>query len=127
VFGAGGDRDRSKRQLLGNAATLADVAIVTSDNPRTESPDGIIAEILAGFADQDQNQQPIAIVDRSAAIRHALEMASPGDCVVIAGKGHETTQTIGTARLPFDDRVVVANHLDALLSNDSTPLEKMPA
>jgi UDP-N-acetylmuramoyl-L-alanyl-D-glutamate--2,6-diaminopimelate ligase len=127
VFGAGGDRDRSKRQLLGNAATLADVAIVTSDNPRTESPDGIIAEILAGFSDQDQNQHPIAIVDRSAAIRHALEMASPGDCVVIAGKGHETTQTIGTARLPFDDRVVVANHLDALLSNDSTPLEKMPA
>jgi UDP-N-acetylmuramoyl-L-alanyl-D-glutamate--2,6-diaminopimelate ligase len=125
VFGAGGDRDRSKRPLLGKAATLADLAIVTSDNPRTENPKHILEEILSGFRESDQ--QPVAIVDRAAAIRHALEIAQPGDCVIVAGKGHETTQTIGTTRLPFDDRDVVANTLDALGSNDSTTRIKIPA
>jgi len=109
VFGAGGDRDRKKRPLLGEAAAHADFAIVTSDNPRTEPPQSIIEDIVAGF--------PIGFSqfhiepDRRRAIEFALSEAREGDCVLIAGKGHEREQIVGTERLPFDDRAVVQDLL----------------
>lgn len=110
VFGAGGDRDREKRPLMGRAALHAEVQIVTSDNPRSEVPERIIEEILAGMA----GARPIVEVDRSVAIRRALELAVPGDCVLVAGKGHEQEQIIGAERLPFDDRQVVRQWLSRL-------------
>jgi UDP-N-acetylmuramoyl-L-alanyl-D-glutamate--2,6-diaminopimelate ligase len=108
LFGAGGDRDRRKRPEMGRiAARGADVAIVTSDNPRTEDPDAIIDDIEAGM----NGTAHLRLVDRRVAIDRALRMAQPGDCVLLAGKGHETYQVIGTERLPFDERAIV---LDAL-------------
>lgn len=104
VFGAGGDRDRSKRPLLGAAANSADVAVVTSDNPRSEDPAGIIDEILVGLA--DDRCEAFVEPDRAAAIARAIAVAEPGDAVLIAGKGHETTQTFGERVIPFDDRLV---------------------
>jgi UDP-N-acetylmuramoyl-L-alanyl-D-glutamate--2,6-diaminopimelate ligase len=105
VFGCGGDKDRGKRPIMGEVASrLADVAVLTSDNPRSEEPMGIIEEIRAGAAGP---AYLIAEPDRRAAIELALSRAAPGDVVVIAGKGHETTQTIGGTVRPFDDRVVV--------------------
>ncbi|MBW3558567.1 MAG: UDP-N-acetylmuramoyl-L-alanyl-D-glutamate--2,6-diaminopimelate ligase [Proteobacteria bacterium] len=99
VFGAGGDRDRAKRPLMGAAAIRgADVAIVTDDNPRSEAPETIRAEILAGAPGA------LEIGDRRQAIREAVAMLRPGDVLVIAGKGHEQGQTIGSEILPFDDR-----------------------
>ena len=107
VYGCGGDRDRSKRGPMGRAvARGADIAIVTSDNPRSESPASIIDEVVRGLAVDDP--RPIVEVDRRAAIARAIALASPGDVVVIAGKGHETGQTIGDTQHPFDDRVVAA-------------------
>lgn len=106
VFGCGGDRDRSKRPLMGRAAsTLADLVLLTSDNPRGEEPAAIISEILAGLADGTAHE---VIQDRRAAIRRAIEVAGEGDIVLIAGKGHETYQEIAGARFPFDDREVAA-------------------
>lgn len=109
VFGAGGDRDKSKRGLMGRAVeAAADVAVVTSDNPRGESPRAIIEQVVAGF------EQPAAatpIVDRRQAIVRALEEAQPGDCVLIAGKGHETYQIVGEERFDFDDREVASRWL----------------
>jgi UDP-N-acetylmuramoyl-L-alanyl-D-glutamate--2,6-diaminopimelate ligase len=108
VFGCGGDRDRGKRPIMGEiAARLADRVWVTSDNPRSEPPEAIIDEVVVGVrragADQARYaRQP----DRRAAIAAALEWARPGDTVVIAGKGHETYQIVGSAVLPFDDRAV---------------------
>jgi UDP-N-acetylmuramoyl-L-alanyl-D-glutamate--2,6-diaminopimelate ligase len=118
VFGAGGDRDRGKRPLMGEiAARLADVVIVTSDNPRSEQPDAIIAEILAGAAGaaQPRGARPIAsIPDRRAAIFRAIAVAAPGDVVVIAGKGHEQGQEFADGRkLPFDDVEVAREELRA--------------
>jgi UDP-N-acetylmuramoyl-L-alanyl-D-glutamate--2,6-diaminopimelate ligase len=101
VFGAGGDRDRTKRPLLGRAAALADVPIVTSDNPRSEDPLQIIDDILAGLRALDR--EPAIEPDRAAAIQTAIELARPGDCILIAGKGHEREQIVGDRRLPFDD------------------------
>jgi UDP-N-acetylmuramoyl-L-alanyl-D-glutamate--2,6-diaminopimelate ligase len=104
VFGAGGDRDRGKRPRMGEVtARLADQVVVTSDNPRSEDPDAIIAEIVAGAGDREAL---VVEPDRRAAIATALGSARPGDLVVIAGKGHETTQTIGERVRDFDDRVV---------------------
>jgi UDP-N-acetylmuramoyl-L-alanyl-D-glutamate--2,6-diaminopimelate ligase len=104
VFGAGGDRDRGKRPLMGAVAEQgADVAIVTSDNPRTESPGTIVDEILAGM----KRGRAVRIVDRREAIAHALAIAAPEDIVLLAGKGHETYQVIGTEKLPFDEREIV--------------------
>lgn len=111
VFGAGGDRDRQKRPLMGAAALHADVQIVTSDNPRTEAPERIIEDILAGMC----TARPLVEVDRRTAIRRALELAGPGDCVLVAGKGHEQEQIIGAERLPFDDRQVVREVLGRLI------------
>lgn len=105
VFGAGGDRDRGKRPLMGAVAErFADVAIVTSDNPRTESPDAIIDEIVTGMTPG----RYVRITDRRAAIERALRLAAPEDVILLAGKGHETYQILGTERLPFDERQVVA-------------------
>ena len=107
VFGAGGDRDRAKRPLLGKAAQLADVSIVTSDNPRSEDPRQIIDEIVGGMADCN----PTIELDRADAIARALRIAQPGDSVLIAGKGHECEQIVGDLRLPFDDRQVARSVL----------------
>ena len=109
VFGAGGDRDRSKRPKLGRAALLADVAIVTSDNPRTENPAAIIDEIFSGMRGTDC--QVIVEQDRREAIFKSLQMAAPGDCILIAGKGHENEQVIGRERFPFDDRQITREFL----------------
>jgi UDP-N-acetylmuramoyl-L-alanyl-D-glutamate--2,6-diaminopimelate ligase len=110
VFGCGGDRDRTKRPLMGRiAADLADVAVVTSDNPRGEDPDRIIEEVVAGAPGRLEVEP-----DRAAAIRQALEAARPGDVVLIAGKGHEQGQEIDGRILPFDDRDVAREALRAL-------------
>lgn len=101
VFGAGGDRDAGKRPLMGKAVEAgADLAVLTNDNPRTEDPQAIIKEILSGFERPDAAQ---VIPDRAKAIGWALSQAQPGDCVLIAGKGHETHQIIGKKRIHFDD------------------------
>jgi UDP-N-acetylmuramoyl-L-alanyl-D-glutamate--2,6-diaminopimelate ligase len=110
-FGCGGDRDRSKRPVMGEVATrLADVAILTSDNPRSEAPDAIARDVLAGVT--GDRTAPVVELDRRAAIRHALQVAGAGDVVVIAGKGHETGQTAGGVTVPFDDRVVATEELE---------------
>jgi len=108
LFGAGGDRDRSKRPLMGQAAVRgADAVIVTSDNPRTEDPDRIIDDIEAGMAGASH----VRIADRREAIRRAIVMLEPGDVLLLAGKGHETYQEVGTARIPFDERDIVRDML----------------
>jgi UDP-N-acetylmuramoyl-L-alanyl-D-glutamate--2,6-diaminopimelate ligase len=119
VFGAGGDRDKTKRPRLGQAAASADLAVLTSDNPRTEDPQAIIAEILAGFA--GQRRRPCVEPDRKCAIRWALQHAGPGDVVLIAGKGHETEQIIGAERQPFDDREVARECLNDLYPSHPGP------
>ena len=107
VFGCGGDRDRGKRPIMGEiAARLSDRAWVTSDNPRSEHPRAIVDEIVTGLSRVWPDPARYAtIADRRAAIRDALAWARPGDTVLIAGKGHETYQIIGSELLPFDDRV----------------------
>jgi len=115
VFGCGGDRDRGKRPLMGEAAATADLAVLTSDNPRSEEPLAIIAEVLpglerAGAARRDASQARagasgyVVEPDRRQAILLAVEAARPGDAVLIAGKGHEAVQVVGAERRPFDDR-----------------------
>ena len=117
VFGAGGDRDRAKRPEMGAAAArLADRVIVTSDNPRSEDPEQIISEIIAGMGRAPDRRDP----DRRLALRHALSTALGGDTVLVAGKGHETSQTIGGERLAFDDRTVVCEEI-ARLGACATP------
>jgi UDP-N-acetylmuramoyl-L-alanyl-D-glutamate--2,6-diaminopimelate ligase len=113
VFGCGGDRDREKRPLMGAiAARLSDACVVTSDNPRSEDPAAIVAEIAAGMSERDDVQVE---VDRRAAIRGALEIAGGGDTVVIAGKGHEQGQEFeGGRKIPFDDRDVAREELQVL-------------
>lgn len=113
VFGCGGDRDRAKRPLMARAAVAgADHVIVTSDNPRSEDPEAIIADILPGL--RDGNATSEVEVDRRAAIRRAVTAARPGDVVVIAGKGHESGQEFADVTLPFDDRAVAAEELRTL-------------
>jgi UDP-N-acetylmuramoyl-L-alanyl-D-glutamate--2,6-diaminopimelate ligase len=110
VFGCGGDRDRAKRPLMGRIANeLADVAIVTSDNPRSEDPAAIIDEVLAG-AGAGLEVEP----DRAVAIGRALALAGDGDVVVVAGKGHEQGQEFAGRVVPFDDREVVREALRGL-------------
>jgi len=116
VFGCGGDRDPGKRPLMGAAAEqLADRVIVTDDNPRTEDPDRIVSAILAGM---QHPRAAMVIRDRRAAIVHALAEAEAGDIVLIAGKGHEDYQIVGTERFPFSDREAAYQFL---YSNDGTP------
>lgn len=116
VFGCGGDRDRTKRPLMGAiAGKIADLTVVTSDNPRTEDPDAIIADILAGLTPLKLRHYPadtvdvdargfMTVPDRRTAIRCAIRLTGPNDTVLIAGKGHETYQIIGRRETPFDDR-----------------------
>jgi UDP-N-acetylmuramoyl-L-alanyl-D-glutamate--2,6-diaminopimelate ligase len=104
VFGAGGDRDRGKRAPMGDIAVrLADLAIATSDNPRTEDPERILDEVEAGMRAKPHER----VTERRRAIARALELARPGDTVLLAGKGHETYQVIGTEKQHFDEREVV--------------------
>jgi len=111
VFGAGGQRDSQKRPLMGRAVEkAANIAILTNDNPRHEDPTAIFRDVLAGFVNRDTVQ---VIPDRATAIHRALSLAEPGDCVLIAGKGHETCQIIGNDRLPLDDREVAREWLYA--------------
>jgi UDP-N-acetylmuramoyl-L-alanyl-D-glutamate--2,6-diaminopimelate ligase len=114
VFGAGGDRDRGKRPAMGRiAGELSDVAIVTSDNPRSEDPDAIIAEVVAGMTARDG---VVTEPDRRTAIDRAVRMADEGDVVVIAGKGHEQGQEFADGRkVPFDDVAVAREALRARL------------
>jgi UDP-N-acetylmuramoyl-L-alanyl-D-glutamate--2,6-diaminopimelate ligase len=122
VFGCGGDRDRGKRPLMGEiAARLCDVVVVTSDNPRTEEPSAILNEVIGGIERTNLKKLPevqlknrsgyYAEVDRREAIRVALRAARPGDSVLIAGKGHEDYQILGTTKIHFDDREVVREEL----------------
>jgi UDP-N-acetylmuramoyl-L-alanyl-D-glutamate--2,6-diaminopimelate ligase len=114
VFGCGGDRDRGKRPMMGAvAADLADLAVVTSDNPRSEDPDAIIAEIVAGIPAAARAEIDV-VGDRAAAITKAVSAAGPGDVVVIAGKGHETYQILPHGTIDFDDREVARRALETL-------------
>ena len=109
VVGGAGDRDATKRPLLGAAAARADLAVITSDNPRSEDPASLVEQVVAGT--RDGRARVLAEVDRQAAIRLAIDHASPGDVVLILGKGHETYQDFGTRVVPFDDREVAASWL----------------
>jgi UDP-N-acetylmuramoyl-L-alanyl-D-glutamate--2,6-diaminopimelate ligase len=129
VFGAGGDRDRAKRPIMGGvAARDSDLAFLTSDNPRSEDPEAIIDDVLGGIDAGRDNAGVVVETDRRAAIRRALDAAMPGDIVVIAGKGHETYQEIAGERLPFDDaseaRLALADRFSSdpstWVSNDVT-------
>jgi UDP-N-acetylmuramoyl-L-alanyl-D-glutamate--2,6-diaminopimelate ligase len=114
VFGAGGDRDPGKRASMGAiAAELADLVVVTDDNPRSEDPGAIRREILTGAAEVGAKAEVVEIGDRREAIRRAVNWAGPGDVVLIAGKGHETGQSAGGEVRPFDDRVELARALEA--------------
>jgi UDP-N-acetylmuramoyl-L-alanyl-D-glutamate--2,6-diaminopimelate ligase len=114
VLGAGGDRDHGKRPLMGAAAaSIADLVIVTDDNPRSENPAAIRAAVLGGAS--PGTGAAIEIGDRREAITHAVSIAHRGDTVVIAGKGHERGQEIAGAVHPFDDREVLASAIDEKL------------
>ena len=110
VFGCGGDRDASKRSIMGGVALEADYAIVTSDNPRTENPDDIIADIVSGMGAGEGRYE--VVPDRREAIARAIAYANEGDSVLIAGKGHENYQIIGSEVRHFDDREVAAEELE---------------
>lgn len=113
VFGCGGDRDRAKRPLMGEAAAAdADVVVLTSDNPRSEDPRSIVDAVLEGAG--SALVPAIVELDRRSALRIAFSSARPGDVVLVAGKGHEQGQTIGNVMVPFDDRAVAREELEAL-------------
>jgi len=121
VFGCGGDRDRTKRPLMGAVAgRLSDLILVTSDNPRGEDPAGIIEQIMRGLTPdtrRDASQRVMTFIDRREAIARAVQLARPGDLVLIAGKGHEKFQVIGDRVLPFDDVAVARESLGRRRSN----------
>jgi UDP-N-acetylmuramoyl-L-alanyl-D-glutamate--2,6-diaminopimelate ligase len=122
VLGCGGDRDRAKRPMMGAAAaSLADVAILTSDNPRSEDPLAILASMLDGVLSVPQAERARVILepDRAGAIAQAVGLAAPGDVIVVAGKGHETGQYVAGAVLPFDDRKVTAAVLERVAKGES--------
>lgn len=111
VFGCGGDRDTSKRAIMGEiAGKIADYTIITSDNPRTEDPEKIVSQIEEGI--KNTKGKYIAIVDRIEAMKHAIKMARKDDIVVFAGKGHETYQIIGNEKHPFDERKIIKDIID---------------
>jgi UDP-N-acetylmuramoyl-L-alanyl-D-glutamate--2,6-diaminopimelate ligase len=131
VLGCGGDRDRAKRPMMGAAAaSLADVAILTSDNPRSEDPLAILAAMLDGVLSVPQEDRARLIVepDRAAAIAQAVSVAAAGDVIVVAGKGHETGQYVAGKVLPFDDRQVTEAALrQAALRQAAPPAHREPA
>ncbi len=111
VFGCGGDRDRGKRPIMGEiAASLSDIVVVTSDNPRSESPETIVSEILAGVPKDLSSSKVLVEIDRRKAIQRAFELSGSNDVILIAGKGHESYQILGDKRIPFDD-VAIAGEL----------------
>ena len=113
VCGAGGNRDHGKRPLMAQAAAeRSDILVLTSDNPRLEDPEAILTDMRAGL-DDSQLERTITVTDRREAIARAVAEARPGDVILLAGKGHETTQTIGTVEYHFDDREEIANALKA--------------
>ncbi|GAB6273152.1 MAG: UDP-N-acetylmuramoyl-L-alanyl-D-glutamate--2,6-diaminopimelate ligase [Peptococcaceae bacterium] len=115
VFGCGGDRDRTKRAVMGEiAARYSDLPVITSDNPRTEDPAQIMAAIEKGVLKRIKKGDYLVVADRGEAIRQALALAGKNDVVVIAGKGHEDYQIIGTQKYPFDDRQEVIKNLKAM-------------
>ena len=115
VFGCGGDRDNSKRPIMGElAAKFSDVVIATSDNPRTENPEKILDEIEVGIGDKAHER----IVDRRAAIFRAIELAEAGDIVLILGKGHETYQILNTGTIHFDDREVATEAIKEVTTHE---------
>ena len=116
VFGCGGDRDAGKRPIMGRAALAADYAVVTSDNPRSEKPEAIISDIVSGLTSGEDRFE--VVVDRRAAIARAIELAQPGDSILLAGKGHEDYQIVGAEKLPFDDRLVAAEELERRFGSD---------
>ena len=114
VVGCGGDRDKTKRPIMANiASTMSNKVIITSDNPRTEDPIGIIADMEEGVQPQNQ-RKALSIVDRKQAIKTACQLASPNDIILIAGKGHETYQEINGVRYDFDDMEIVKETLEQL-------------
>jgi UDP-N-acetylmuramyl-tripeptide synthetase len=137
VFGCGGDRDREKRPMMGEAAgRLSDLAVLTSDNPRTESPEAILADIVEGTAAAQSHQYEseelkegfevqgyVIVPDRKAAIGLGLGTARSGDTVVIAGKGHENYQILGETTVDFDDRVEAKTALAKLTAKRQTKNE----
>jgi UDP-N-acetylmuramoyl-L-alanyl-D-glutamate--2,6-diaminopimelate ligase len=117
VFGCGGDRDRSKRPLMARAvAQGVDAFIITSDNPRTEDPHAIIADIERGLTGADRDRAMIEC-DRAAAITRAIDLLAPGDLLVIAGKGHEAYQVVGNKKLPFDDAAVAREAIELRMAS----------
>lgn len=119
VFGCGGDRDAAKRPLMGAAACSADYAIVTSDNPRSEDPEAIIADILPGMAGSAADRFEVHS-DRRVAIRRAIALAQPGDAILVAGKGHEDYQLVGDDVVSFDDREVAREELDMRVASEES-------
>ncbi len=111
LFGCGGDRDNTKRPIMGEiSGKLSDYTIITSDNPRTEDPEAIIADIVEGIKKTDGEYT--VITDRREAIAYALDNAKKDDVIILAGKGQETYQIIGKEKYDFDERVVVYKHLN---------------
>ncbi|MDA8213464.1 MAG: UDP-N-acetylmuramoyl-L-alanyl-D-glutamate--2,6-diaminopimelate ligase [Clostridia bacterium] len=118
VFGCGGDRDRTKRPIMGGiSARLSSYTVITSDNPRSEDPEAILREVEAGVKEVVGPEKYTKLVDRREAIAYAIKLAGPDDLVIIAGKGHETYQIIGAKTLPFDDREVARRCLRSLLTD----------
>ena len=114
VMGCGGDRDKTKRPKMARVACeMADLAILTSDNPRTEDPEAIIRDMEQGLESTDY----VVEVDRKQAIHKAIDLASPDDVILIAGKGHETYQIIGRKTFPFDDYQVAYDYLEQRLGD----------
>ena len=113
LFGCGGDRDKTKRPIMGEiSGRIADYTIITSDNPRTEKPDEIVNEIEQGI--KKTNGKYICIVDRIEAIKHAISIATKRDIIVLAGKGHEPYQEINHIKHPFDERIIVKEIIDEM-------------
>ena len=113
VFGCGGDRDPMKRPIMGRIGTeLADIAVITSDNPRTEDPNAIISDILSGVPSDKNNY--IVLENRKKAIYYAMDIGQKDDIIVLAGKGHETYQEINGVKHHLDEREVVAAYLEGL-------------